>query len=160
MDFPLDAVILVAALGAGLSAGALFAFSSFVMAALKRLPAEQGIAAMQSINRLAPTPVFMTALFGTALLCLGLAVWALASLGDRRAPWILAGSVLYILGPAGVTMAANVPRNNALEALDASSAEAAGYWQTYLREWTAWNHVRVVAGTAATALLIVALTED
>jgi uncharacterized membrane protein len=160
MDFPLDALILATALGCGLASGALFAFSSFVMAALERLPAAQGVAAMQSINRLAPTPVFMTALFGTALACLGLAVWAVVSWGDRRAAWVLAGSVLYIVGTPGVTMVANVPRNNALEALDADSAEAAGYWPGYVREWTAWNHVRTAAGVAASALLIVALTED
>jgi uncharacterized membrane protein len=159
MDF-VDAVILATALGCALATGALFGFSSFVMAALERLPAAQGIAAMQSINRLAPTPVFMTALFGSALACLGLAVWAVVSWGDRRAAWVLAGSALYVVGTPGVTMAANVPRNNALEAMDAESPESAGYWQSYLREWTAWNHVRVVAGTAATALLIVAQTED
>src|SRR5258705_6992637 len=38
------------ALGAGLVAGVFFAFSSFVMAALARLPPAQAIAAMQSIN--------------------------------------------------------------------------------------------------------------
>jgi hypothetical protein len=38
--------------------GVFFAFSSFVMAALRRLPAAQGIAAMQSIHVTAVTPVF------------------------------------------------------------------------------------------------------
>jgi hypothetical protein len=38
------------ALGSGLMAGAFFAFSTFVMRALARLPAAEGIAAMQSIN--------------------------------------------------------------------------------------------------------------
>lgn len=47
---------LVTALGCGLIAGIFFASSSFVMAALKRLPTAEGIAAMQSINRLAVTP--------------------------------------------------------------------------------------------------------
>jgi hypothetical protein len=44
---------LVTALGCGLVAGAFFAFSTFVMAALRRLKPEEGIAAMQSINILA-----------------------------------------------------------------------------------------------------------
>ena len=56
MDDLLVALTLVTALGCGLSAGALFAFSSFVMRALARLPAAQGIAAMQSINVVAVTP--------------------------------------------------------------------------------------------------------
>ena len=76
----LVAVTIAAVVGCGLSAGALFAFSSFVMRALARLPAPQGIAAMNSINVVAVTPVFMTALFGTGLLCIALAVWAFAGL--------------------------------------------------------------------------------
>ena len=49
-----------------------FAFSSFVMPALRKLPSADGISAMQSINKQAPTPVFMTLLFGTAALSAGL----------------------------------------------------------------------------------------
>ena len=41
---------LVTALGCGLVAGVFFAFSSFVMAALRRLKPEEGIAAMQAFN--------------------------------------------------------------------------------------------------------------
>ena len=39
-----------AALGGGLMAGLFFAFSNSVMGALARLPAAQGVAAMNSIN--------------------------------------------------------------------------------------------------------------
>jgi hypothetical protein len=45
------ALTLVSALGCGLMAGDFFAFSTFLMKALARLPTAQGIAAMQSINR-------------------------------------------------------------------------------------------------------------
>lgn len=41
---------LLAALGCGLIAGVFIAFSTFVMKALARLPPDEGIAAMQSIN--------------------------------------------------------------------------------------------------------------
>jgi len=63
------ALTFASALGCGLNAGVFFAFSSFVMPALARVPAAQGIAAMNSINVFAVTPVFMTALFGTAAAC-------------------------------------------------------------------------------------------
>lgn len=56
MTGALYAATLITALGCGLVAGAFFAFSSFVMAALKRLSTAEGIAAMQSINILAITP--------------------------------------------------------------------------------------------------------
>ena len=150
-------VTLVAALGCGLSAGVFFAFSGFVMPALGRLPPAQGIAAMQSINKLAVTPAFMTALFGTALTCLGLAVWALVIWGEHAAAWVLAGSVLYLAGPVAVTFSANVPLNDALAAVQPDSSGAASHWSRYLRRWTAWNHVRVTASLAAAGLLTVAL---
>lgn len=72
MNSFLIVLALLAALGCGLVGGAFFAFSSFVMPALGRLPGAEGIAAMQAINILAVTPAFMAALFGTAAVCLGL----------------------------------------------------------------------------------------
>lgn len=160
MSAPIDAATLATGLGCGLTAGVFFAFSAFVMDGLDRLPATQGIAAMQSINRTAVTALFMTALFGTALLCLGLAVWAAASWGERRAPWVLAGSALYLIGAIGVTIARNVPLNDRLAALRPDSAEAAQAWREFVTTWTAWNHVRTVAALAAAALLTIALTSD
>jgi uncharacterized membrane protein len=153
MSDPLVALTLVAALGCGLSAGGLFAFSSFVMRALARIPAPRGIAAMKSINVEAVTPVFMTALFGTALLCVAVAGWALADWHGSYSPYLVAGGVLYVIGVPGVTMAFNVPRNNALARMDPEAAEADAYWRHYVSEWTAWNHVRVIAGIAAAATL-------
>jgi uncharacterized membrane protein len=68
MDDLLVALTLVTALGCGLSAGALFAFSSFVMQALARLPTAQGIAAMQSINVVALAGVAAAAALTGALI--------------------------------------------------------------------------------------------
>lgn len=158
MDGLLFAFTLIAALGCGLSAGALFAFSSFVMNALADLDPPGGIRAMQSINVQAPTPVFMTALFGTGLLCLVLAVWGIVDLNQDYGPYLLIGSVLYLAGPVGVTMLFNVPRNNALAAMDPDTPDAATYWTRYLVEWTRWNHVRVAIGVAAAAMFAIALT--
>jgi uncharacterized membrane protein len=153
----LVALTLVTALGCGLSAGALFAFSSFVMEALARLPAAQGIAAMQSINVLAVTPVFMTALFGTAAACIAVGVWALADWHGAYGPYLIAGSGLYLAGTIGLTIAYHVPRNNALASLEPSNPSAEVDWRRYLTEWTRWNHVRVTAGLAAAAAFIQAL---
>lgn len=75
-DCTLFAAQLAAALGCGLMAGTFFAFSVFVMPALKRLLAPQGIAAMQSINITVINPLFMLVVMGMALLCLAVAVAA------------------------------------------------------------------------------------
>jgi uncharacterized membrane protein len=157
MNRLLEWVTLATALGCGLSAGAFFAFSAFVMPALARLPAAQAIAAMQSINKLAVTPAFMTAVFGTALACAGLAVWSVVAWDQRSAPLVLAGSAVYLAGTIVVTMAANVPLNNALAIIRPDEAGAAGQWSGYLSRWVAWNHVRAAAALTAAALLAVAL---
>ena len=147
---------LVSALGCGLAAGVFFAFSSFVMPGLARLPAAQGIAAMQAINVTALTRWFMTALVGTAILCLLLAIASVATWSLPGSGFRLAGGILYIAGAIAVTRAFNIPRNDALAASVAESAEGAAVWARYMVEWTAWNHVRVIACLVASALMILA----
>src|SRR4030081_3708028 len=96
-------LILFSALGSGLMAGVFFAFSTFVMKALSRLPAAQGIAAMQSVNVVAVTPAFMTALFGTAAACGVLAVYSLSQWHKRGSGYLLVGCLSYLLGAILVT---------------------------------------------------------
>ena len=153
----LFALTLVSALGCGLMAGAFYAFSSFVMRGLARLPPAQGIAAMQSINVTAVRPAFMAGFLGTALACLALAVLSVLDRGAPDAAWRLAGSVLYLAGGFLVTIAFHVPRNDALARVDPESAEGAAYWARYLREWVPGNHVRALACLAAAAVLTIAL---
>jgi uncharacterized membrane protein len=150
-------LIVISALGSGLIAGAFFAFSSFVMGALGKLPANQGIAAMQSIDVVVINPLFLGVLFGTAALALFLGFGAIRHLGDPRAMWIVAGAGLYVIGTVLVTMVFNVPLNNALAAVDPASGEGAAVWADYLQTWTNWNHVRTVAALAASGAFISAL---
>lgn len=142
------------ALGSALMAGAFFAFSSFVMPALGRLPAAQGVGAMQAINRAALTKPFLVPFVGAAAVAALLAVLSLAAWDDLRARHRFAGCVVYFVGTFVVTMTANVPRNEALARVDAGSAQAAAQWLTYLSEWTAWNHVRTAAAVAGLVLWI------
>jgi uncharacterized membrane protein len=151
------ALIVLAALGSGLIAGVFFAFSGFVMTALARLPAAQGIAAMNAINVAVINAAFLGVFFGTGALCLALAVAALAGAGAGRAPWLLAGAAAYLVGSLGVTMTCNVPRNNALAALDPAGGDAAASWARYVADWSVWNHVRTGASLAAAALFTLAL---
>jgi uncharacterized membrane protein len=160
IDRLLFALTLFSALGCGLIGGVFFAFSSFVMNALARLPAAQGIAAMQSINVVVINPLFMTAFLGTAAACVLLGASSLLRWREPGAAYILAGSLLYFVGTFLVTILFNVPRNNALAAVAPASAEGAGLWTVYVSSWTAWNHVRTVASLAAAALLIAALMRD
>ena len=128
---------LCAVLGCGLMAGVFFAFSTFIMCALARLQPAQGIEAMQSINRTVINPWFLGAFLGTAAVCILLAGTALWRWQQPGATYLLAGSLLYLIGTVLVTMAFNVPMNNALENVDPASNDAASQWNSYLTRWTA-----------------------
>ena len=147
----LGVVTFATALGCGLIAGVFFAFSSFVMKALARLPPPQGIAAMNSINVFAVTPLFMTALFGTAAGCVTVAVSVLFRLREPGTAYLLIGAGLYLAGTILVTIVFNVPRNNALATVNPASADGTRLWNHYVITWTAWNHVRTVTALAASA---------
>ena len=94
-------LIFAAVLGSGLVAGIFFAFSTFVMRALGRLPQSQGISAMQAINVTVINPWFFLAFFGTGAVCLAIAFLALGS--AAAAQRLLAGCALYLVGCLGVT---------------------------------------------------------
>ena len=146
-----------AAVASGLVAGVFFAFSTFVMAALRRLPPSQGIAAMQSINVTVITPLFMIALFGTAVVCVVLAVLALIDWGEAGAGLVLGGAVAYVLGTAVTTMAYHVPRNNALDRVDPNASDAPAKWSAFYTEWTRMNHVRTLGALVASVCFVIAL---
>ncbi len=150
---------LITALGSGLVAGVFFGFSTFVMKALDRVPSAQGIAAMQSINVVVINPWFMGAFFGTGAACVLVAVFALLRSSGPEAVYLLSGVLVYLIGAILVTMAFNVPRNNALAAADPQSADGAKLWAGYVTSWTAWNHVRTSAALAAAVLLTFALCQ-
>ena len=112
---------------------------------------------MQSFNKVAVTPAFMLAFLGSAVVCLGLAVWALVAGLDGSAPWVLAGAVVFLLGVIVVSFAANIPLNDTLDSVDPRATDAAARWSDYYARWMPWNHVRVASGLVSSGLLAVAL---
>ncbi|MGW7403772.1 anthrone oxygenase family protein [Streptomyces sp. NPDC054833] len=158
IDGPFFVLILLGVLGTGLVAGVFCGFSTFVMRGLASLPPAQGVAAMNAINVAAVTPAFMLVFAGSAVLCAMIAVVTFVLWPDEGKVELLLGSALYLFGSFGLTVMANVPRNDALLKLDPGTPEATAYWPTYVREWTAWNHVRTAASAAAAVVYVLALT--
>jgi uncharacterized membrane protein len=155
----LSTLKLLAVLGCGLIAGTFFGFSTFVMRAFARLPPAEGIAAMQSVNVAVINPWFLGVFMGTAVLC---AVGAACSFLRWQAPgsgYLLAGSLLYLIGCFLVTAAFNVPRNNVLASVVPTDPASASVWASYLSSWTFWNHVRTIGSLAAMAAFILALQD-
>lgn len=143
-------------MGCSLVAGIFFAFSAFVIRALQRLPDAQGIAAMQSVNAAVLTPSFLVVFTGTAAACVLLL--ATAPFTDQPGTaWRVVGALLHLVGVVAVTAGRNVPLNTALDGVEPASSEGARLWEHYLTRWTAWNHVRTVAGTGAVTALALAL---
>jgi uncharacterized membrane protein len=157
MDRIATVLTFVAALGSGLMAGLFFVFSNTVMAAFGRLPPANGIAAMNAINVTIVNGVFLSVFMGTAVISALLIVGWLFSWVPSGGTFVLAASLVYLIGIIGVTMVFNVPMNDALAAVQPDSTEGAALWQDYLQRWTMWNHVRTMAGIGALALFIQAL---
>lgn len=157
VDQLLFSLTLFAALGCGLVAGVFFAFSAFVTKALARLPAGEGIAAMQSINVVVLKSWFMAAFLGTAAACVLALIFSLLWWHEPGSAYLLAGSVLYLAGSLLVTIVFNVPRNEVLAAVAPTDPNGAKLWAGYVASWTAWNHVRTAASLAAAAAFTMAL---
>ena len=157
MQIVLILSLVAAALGSGLIAGIFFAFSTFIMTAFSRIPAEQGIAAMNSINVTIVRSPFMALFVPTAILCLVIAVLAVINWRGGASALMLAGAALYVVASFLSTIIFNVPMNDALDKVSGNGPEAVALWSTYLKDWTWWNHVRTVASLLASVAFARAL---
>ena len=148
-------MIVAATVASALIGGVFFAFSVFMMRALAILPPAQGVLAMQRINITVINPLFLGVFLCTAPLL------AVTAYFGRHSPqsfaWLLAAFFIYLVGSVGVTMVFNVPRNNRLASLEATSSAASAYWPVYVREWLAWNHVRCLASLVAAVSAMLAI---
>ena len=154
------ALTIISAVGAATAAGAFFTFSTFTMGGLKRLPPSQGVAAMQSINRQAPTPLFMLLLFGTGATCLLLGIDSVRDIDSLDAKPRLVASAAYLIGVVALTIGYHVPRNDLLANVDPNSADGIAYWATYVKEWVRMNHVRTIAPLETSIILVLTLSRQ
>jgi uncharacterized membrane protein len=92
----------------------------------------------------------MSVLFGTATVCIALAISAARHRGQPWAIWHLIAAACYLAGIV-VTIAYHVPRNDALARLDPTATASAAAWSHYETWWTAWNYVRMLTSLAAAA---------
>ena len=151
------ALLWFAAIGCGLLGGLYYAFSAFIMSSFGRIEQSAGVSAMNAINTVILKSSFMPLFLGTTLASLLLAIFGVLRWSEPGAAALVAGGIVYVLGMFVVTMAFNVPLNNALAAVDPAGAAAGEVWARYLKDWTLWNHVRTVASTLASGLFIAAL---
>lgn len=154
MQLALLAALALGLLASAWSAGFFWSWSFTVMPGLDRAPAEAAIAAMNSVNEGIRTAGFAFVFFGPPPLA-ALAA-ALAFAGGLRGAALLAlcSAVVHAAGVIGVTVAVNLPLNDALAAATVTPEGAPRIWGEYSARWTAWNHLRTAAATLAFALLV------
>ena len=152
-------VMTVAVVATAMAAGAFFPFSTFAIRGLKKLPATEGARAMQKLNEEAPSLLFMVLIFGTGLLCVGVALHAVRETTGLDLWLRLAGAAIYVVGVVAMTIAYHVPRNDRLAAVDAASPEGISYWEVYLSEWVSMNHVRTAAPLLTSILFLISMTD-
>lgn len=127
--------VLVAMLGSALVAGVFFAFFSFVMKAVDRLPSAQGIAEMLALNITVLNLWFLGFFIGMAAVCFLLMLWSLFQLSQANAENILLGSMFCLVGSLVVTALFSVPVNERLAKVDVLNADTENIWCDCVSEW-------------------------
>lgn len=126
----------------GSMAGFFWSFSVVIMPGLGFSEPTTALSAMQDINLAVRIALFAVGFFGAVLIAAAIAVWTLMTHPPARA-LNGAAAVLYLVGVLGVTALGNVPMNEALALLDASSATDEAALEEYLRDWTALTSARL-----------------
>ena len=145
--------LLGATLTMGLVTGAFALYAHAIMPGLKTTDDRTFVAAFQAVDRAIINPWFMLTGFLGALLFTGAAT--LLHVGHDPLPWIVVALAAYIVVFA-ITLAVNVPLNDALKA--AGSADPAAAREAFDEaRWATWNLVRVVLSVGAFVALCWAL---
>lgn len=138
--------------------GVFLAFSDFIMRSLAHTGGVGGVEAMQNINREVFRWIFMALFLGLAPVSLVIAGYSVFNLGGLAGTLIAMAGLVYFVGCFGVTIAFNVPMNEALAEMDLGSGATRDFWTgTYLPRWTFWNTVRTGACAVSAALLLFGL---
>jgi uncharacterized membrane protein len=155
--FALRVTVLIAAtMTTGLTAGVFGLYQHTVMQGLARADDRTFVGAFQAMDRAIINPWFMLSFLGALVLTVAAAI---LNPGRTLLPWIVAALVLYLVVVV-ITMAVNVPANDALKAAGDPSriADLAAVRERFDEaRWLAWNLVRTLATTVAFGALCWAL---
>ena len=155
------ATLIAATLTTGLSAGLYYGFACAVMPGLARSGDRTFVETMQRINTAIINGWFMLLFLGSLLLTAAAAALQLAGGNGTSTAWTVAALALYS-AVLVITMAFNVPLNNALDAGGTPESEAglAALRGQFERPWVRWNLLRSAVNAAAFGCLLVALLEQ
>ncbi|ONH32928.1 hypothetical protein BL253_03090 [Pseudofrankia asymbiotica] len=139
-------------------AGIYYAYACSVMPGLRSTDDRTFVSTMQFINVAILNGWFLLVFVGAPLLALAAGAAHLPAGGRAALPWVAAGLALNVVAFA-VTVAANVPLNDALDAAGpvGQITDLAAVRAHFEDAWIRWNIVRTAATTAAFGCLGYAL---
>lgn len=131
----------------GLMAGVYFIYAVAIMPGLRRLDDGAFVASFQETDRAIINPTFLATFFAPTALC---GISAFTEQGEPGYRWVLVALVLNAAIVA-ITMAVNVPLNDALKARGGVTGPDATAARQAFREgrWVTWNWFRTVANVGA-----------
>jgi len=141
-----------------LSAGFFLAWSVSVILGTKKVGDFTYLETMQSINKEILNPIFFIVFFGS-LICL--ITCTFLQWNSKAMFWfVLASTLIYLIGNFAVTAFGNVPLNNELEALNLTKLEGVKLHKFrlyYESKWNAFHNIRTIAGLISFILLLISL---
>ncbi len=143
----------------GLLAGLFYGYSCSVNIGLGRLSDAEYLRAMQSINVSILNPVFFLSFLG-ALVLLPLASWINATASTEAFYFLLSATIIYVIGVFGVTVAGNVPLNEALVRFTidgASPQELLIQREKFELPWNNYHTIRTVAAILSFSLSLISI---
>lgn len=143
-----------------LVAGLLFTFAIVVMPGIKCLNDREFIRAFQVMDGVIQKnhPLFIIVWVGSVLTLIASAITGMWQLEGIARFTLLLVAIVYIAGVQLPTLAINVPLNNRLQTVDASSAEATLQTQArneFETRWNFWNSFRAILASLVSVTLII-----
>ena len=142
----------------GLSAGLFYAWSVSVIPGTRSLVDITYLKSMQSINRAILNPAFFLIFIGSPLTLAASTIQQI----NTGTPFyfLLAATIVYMLGTFGVTVFGNVPLNDALDVLNLAElkeAKLVEFRTSYEQEWNRLHLIRTVFAVLSFLLSLLAL---
>lgn len=146
-----DLLLALAVIATGLYAGFMLIFQTGVMPALARLSDDRFVPAMRRINEEVPRPVFLV-VFLTVIVFPAAALAVPGEDGSGTRTWLVAAGLVCAALNHLVTIAGNIPLNNALASSEPSpDSEVRAAFEA---KWNRYHRIRTALALAAFVLLV------
>jgi len=157
-----QSTLLLATFLCTLVAGFLFAFAVVVMPGLKVLNDRGFISAFQAIDGVIQNhqPIFLLVWVGSVVALVLSVFLSFSQLHEAGRLFMIAVTLVYVLGVQIPTMTINVPLNNSLQELDIhtmNEAEHKNARDNFEPRWNRWNTFRTLIASLVSILLLILL---